>query len=769
MILRVGHTSTGHTNYTGGAGKGLECDKFNPDAVRLQYDRWFGEAVRVAGPELASRVLKVLLLDSWECGSQNWSPKFREEFKRRRGYDLFPYLPAMAGIPIGSAAISERLLYDVRQTITELVHDNFYGTLATLAHAQGCVLSSENVSPTMTSDGMLHFNAVDIPMGEFWWKSPTHDKPNDMLDAISAAHIYGKTVIQAEAFTTLRMAWDEHPGMLKAAGDRAYAMGINRFVYHVFAHNPWPDRKPGMTLDGVGLYFQRDQTWWTPGKAWVDYAQRCQSLLQQGRPVADVAVFTGEELPRRALLPERLVTSLPGIVGREAVAREAKRLANEGEPLREIPDGVRHSANMADPGDWLDPLRGYAFDSFNKDALLRLAKVNNGRIELPGGASYGVLVIPGAHALSPDGGLMSPAVASKLLGLVRDGATILLSEQPTHSPGLEDLPIREAGHPVSEVAPDSIRKIGEKLFGGSFRKDGDIMVNNVGKGRIIKGPYTADSFDELGIARDVIVCDSSGTPAADIAWTHRSAVEQEIYFISNQSDRCRTIEVSLRGKGRLPELYDPVTDETWKATQWKYEKDRTVLTVRLERHGSLFVLLRQPAQKSPKKGAVNWKEYSVTEVLQGPWTVTFDSLYGGPSKHVVFDTLSDWSKHAEPGIRYYSGTAVYHKTIIGAGRMRSRTWLELGSVANLAEVKVNGISCGIAWTAPYRVEITKALKPGENLLEIHVTNTWANRMIGDRTLPEDQRITKTTAPYRLEGKPLLEAGLLGPVRLVVGE
>ena len=415
-ILRIGHTSTGHTNATGGGGKGLECDKFNPEAITLQFNSWFGEATKQAGPDLAARVLKIFHVDSWECGSQNWSPVFRAEFKKRRGYDLIRFLPAMTGVPVGSAEESEKFLHDIRQTIAELIRDQFYTTLKTLAHAHGCVFSAESVAPTMTSDGMLHFSETDIPMGEFWLRSPTHDKPNDILDAVSGGHIYGKNIIQAEAFTELREAWDESPAMLKPLQDRNYALGINRLVLHVFVHNPWLDRKPGMTLGGVGTYLQRDQTWWPLAKGWIDYTTRCQWLLQQGRPVADIAVFTGEEVPRRAVLPEHLTTILPGLIGPERIAAENQRLENKGEPTTKQPNGVVHSANMADPADWIDPLHGFAFDSFNPDALFRLATVHNGRIELPGGASYAALVVPGKP---------SPAAQKRLARLKALGATIL--------------------------------------------------------------------------------------------------------------------------------------------------------------------------------------------------------------------------------------------------------------------------------------------------------------------------------------------------------
>lgn len=698
-ILRLGHTSTGHRNETGGGGRGLECDKLNPEAARAQFEHWFGEALRQPG----SGVLQIFHVDSWECGSQNWSPGFREEFGRRRGYDPLPYLPAMAGIPVGSADVSERFLHDVRETIAALIVDNFYTPLAERARAAGCAFSAECVAPTMTSDGMLHYRAVDFPMGEFWLRSPTHDKPNDIRDAISGAHIYGKPIIQAEAFTELRIGWDEHPAGLKALGDRNYCLGINRFVYHVFTHNPWLDRRPGMTLNGIGLYFQRDQTWWRPGRAWVEYVTRCQALLQQGRPVADIAVFTGEEIPRRAVLPERLPATLPGIFGADVVAREAERRANRGEPVREQPAGVLHSANIADPADWVDPLRGYAYDSLNPDALLRLATVRESRITLPGGASYGLLLLPESRLLSPE-------VAARLRALVAEGATVLVGDAT---------------------------------------------------------PFAGESFDGLGIPRD-FVAEEAGARADDIAWTHRAGPGGDIYFVSNQRDARRTIEASLRVAGRVPELWDAVTGERRRARSWRIENGRTVLPLRLEPGGSIFIVLREPTECESEDTGKNWREPQAVGPLDGPWQVAFDPAFGGPENPVVFEELESWTERVEPGVRHYSGTATYTRTFTwsaATGEAR-RMWLDLGRVADIAEVRINGTTCGVAWTAPWQVEITGALRPGENHLQIEVTNTWANRLIGDQALPESERTTWTSAPYRLEGKPLREAGLLGPVTLV---
>ncbi|KAA2241740.1 DNA-binding protein [Chitinophaga agrisoli] len=687
-ILRIGHTSTGHTNATGGGGIGLECDKFNPAAIRLQFDQWFGEIYRQVGPSLAERVLKVFHIDSWECGSQNWSPVFREEFRRRRGYDLFTYLPAMAGIPVQSAAISERFLHDIRQTIAELVVDNFYGTMGKLAREKGCSFSAENVAPTMTSDGMAHFRAVDIPMGEFWLRSPTHDKPNDMADAISGAHIYGKPIIQAEAFTELRLAWDEYPGMLKALQDKNYAAGINRLVYHVFAHNPWMDRQPGMTLDGIGLYFQRDQTWWKPGRAWVSYAQRCQALLQQGRPVIDLAVFTGEEIPRRAVLPERILAKYPG-------------------------------------------LQFINYDSFNPDAL-SLAKVHNGRIELPGGASYQALLIPGAHALSPDGGMMSSEVATRLRELAAAGANILMADQPDHTPGLSHFPASE----------DTLHNIIKTLRPGNW--------NNWK----LQPDFAA--WDTLHQQRDT-----------GILYTHRRTPEADIYFVSSQWDSTRILTCSFRVNGKVPELWNPVTGDIKDAKDWERKDGVTQLPLKFDPSGSWFIIFRKPAKAQAQHTGKNWSTPQTLQTLSGSWQAAFNPKVGGPAKHITFTQLEDWSKNTDAAIRYYSGTVVYTQTFDWQPAAGGRIWLDLGKVANIAEVSLNGMPCGVAWTAPYRVDISTAIRRGKNTLRIEVTNTWANRLTGDHTLPAAQQITHTTAPYRLlEGKPLLEAGLLGPVNIL---
>ena len=691
-LLRMGHTATGHTNATGGGGKGLECDKFNPRTVRKQFDNWFAQAFVKTHPEVARRVLKYMHVDSWECGSQNWSDSFAKEFRTRRGYDLLPYLPLLAGIPMESAGRSEEILRDVRTTIAELVVDVFYQVLSDCAKEYDCQFSAECVAPTMVSDGLLHYQKVDLPMGEFWLNSPTHDKPNDMLDAISGAHIYGKNIIQAEGFTEVRGTWDEYPAMLKTLLDRNYALGINRLFYHVYVHNPWLDRQPGMTLDGIGLFFQRNQTWWDKGaKAFSEYATRCQSLLQYGHPVTDIAVFTGEEVPRRSVLPERLVSSLPGLFGTERVESERIRLANEGQPLRVRPVGVTHSANMADPEKWVNPLRGYAYDSFNKDALLRLAKAENGRMKLAEGMGYKVVVLPLSRPMNPEP-VLSPAVRKKMDELKAAGVIV---------PAL---------------------------------------------------PYTEEDFSAYGLKRDMIVPE-------DVAWMHRSGELGDIYFVANQREETRTFTASMRINGRKPECWNPVTGEMNTHPSYRIHDNRTEVTLTLAPNESVFIVFPTEEAADKERTSTDKREPLNRTLETEEYTVTFLAT----GKTVVRKDLFDWSKEEDEQIRYYSGTAVYKATFRWKDKLKKGqpVYLNLGKVCNLATVRVNGIDCGTVWTAPYRADITSALKKGTNELEIEVTNTWANALKGvdEGKAPYDG--IWTNAKYRKKEDTLLPAGLLG--------
>jgi hypothetical protein len=290
----------------------------------------------------------------------------------------------------------------------------------------------------------------------------------------------------------------------------------------------------------------------------------------------------------------------------------------------------------------------------------------------------------------------------------------------------------------------------------------------VGKGTVIQGPYTESSFEPLGLKRDFTALNVEGKPAKDIAWTHRKGDGFDIYFISNQRNEARGVIISLRQTGRFPEIWDPVTGDTTKPDRYSYKNGYTQFPLALPANGSVFVVLRKPAPATGSTTGLSGKTVTVDSVRNN-WIVTFDSTKGGPKQPVVFEQLKDWSTDNNNAIKYYSGTAVYTTTIdySPATTAGIKVFIDAGKVANLAEVFVNGISCGVIWTAPYRIDVTKAIHAGKNELRIAVTNTWFNRLKGDMMLPEKERITWTNAPFWSKDKPLLPAGLLGPVTLQI--
>lgn len=650
LILRFGHTSTGKRNATAGGGVGLECDKLSGLATSIQYDQWFGEARRQIAEEIGAaamrRTLTTLHLDSWECGAQNWTADFAEQYRERHGEGLTKWLPALAGVPVESAASSERFLHNLRDTIAELLARRFYGSLREIADLERLRFTGECTAPTMPGDGLRHFAHLDAPMGEFWLDSPTHDKPTDMLDAISAAHVYGKRVIQAEAFTQLRIGWDETPASLKRLGDRNLTLGANRLVLHVWAHNPWLDRKPGQTLGGVGLYFQRDQPWIRGARGWIDYLSRCQAVLQAGEPVVDVTVEI-DDYPRRALTPDKLVDRLPGLMGAEGVERERRRITYAGQPQREQPAGVRASANIPDPGEWLDPLRGYKYDSIPPEMMGR------------------------------------------------------------------------KGHAFVHRANDP--------------------------------PWTEADLSSNGLARDF-------EPIDGVAWNHRRGDGWDAYFVSNQQDTQRTVDLSLRATGGVVEVWDPASGVRRRIDA--KGSQRTKLTLVLAPGQSQFVVLRERTASPRLATSTKLAE------IRGPWQVTFAPTVGDTPPSRSLSELGDLSDQTD--LRNFVGEARYEATFSIDELPTTRTiWLQVAGAAALAEVSVNGVDCGVAWTAPWRVDVTPALRAGENQLVITTPSTWKNRLVAEQQLPEAERAAWTSAPVRLANNNLTHLGLLGPVQIMI--
>ncbi|MGD0781700.1 MAG: glycosyl hydrolase, partial [Candidatus Aminicenantales bacterium] len=311
-ILRFGRTATGaNTRPAPIPGLGLECDKFDKAALDAQYDAFVRALLREIGPRRTDGQAgwTMLHIDSWEMGSQNWTAAFREEFRRRRGYDLLRYLPAIAGRFVDGAEVSERFLWDLRQTAQELILENHALYLKELGRRDGFGLSIEPYDMTPLADLTLG-TAADVPMGEFWLYG--FNTAHSVIEVSGLAHTNGKRIMAAESFTSDDdEAWRAYPGSVKALGDWALAAGVNRIVFHRYQNQAGLALKPGMTMGPYGVHWERTQTWWDMVPAFHRYLSRCQLMLRQGLPVADICYLAAEGAPQAFRAPESALRGAP--------------------------------------------------------------------------------------------------------------------------------------------------------------------------------------------------------------------------------------------------------------------------------------------------------------------------------------------------------------------------------------------------------------------------------------------------------------------------
>lgn len=710
-IMRLGHTLTGQTTRPApDPGLGFESDKFDRAALDAHYAGFIQKLLsRITPHTNSSGGLTLLHFDSWEMSSQNWSPRFREEFQKRRGYDPLKYLPAYVGRIVGSTAMSERFLWDLRQTAQELVVENHVGYLKTLAHKHGLGLSVEPYDLNPCGDLTLG-RVADVPQCEFWYQG--FDTTYSVIEAASIAHTCGRSIVAAEAFTSEPGEdWKADPATLKPLGDWAFCTGVNRLDFHRFQAQPWNDRKPGMTMADYGVHWDRTQTWWDMVPAYHEYLARCQFLLQRGVTVSDVCFLAAEGAPNVFRPPGSAINGTP-------------------------PDHT-----------------GYNFDGCAPETLLERAMVKDGKLVFPGGTTYRILVLPELET-------MTPKLLRKIKKLVRAGATVW-GPAPKKSPGLENYPMCDA----------EVQKLAREIWGDC---DGiNVFEHALGKGRVAWRKTSVKPLEQYGDYAAVTSRLKQSRVLPDfesdgpIRFTHRRDGETEVYFVANRESKGVDAKALFRVTGRQPELWDPMTGTTRALPQFTESDGRTTIPMRFEPAQSFFVVFRAPARQNDPT-ARNFTALSPAFQLEGSWEVNFDPKWGGPEK-TIFDSLSDWSQRTEPGVKYYSGKALYRKSFEFPDKLPApgqKYILDLGEVKNLARVRLNGHDLGVVWCAPWRVDLTGALTAGTNRLEIEVANLWPNRLIGDLLLPEKQRYAWTTRNPFKKDSPLLPSGLLGPVRVL---
>lgn len=562
IVMRLGHTLTGAVNAPApAAGRGLESDKLSREATRAYFAGLMEKLCQDVGP-LAGRTLVATHIDSWETGSQNWTPRFREEFKRRRGYDPLTWFPVVAGRVLDSLEASERFLWDLRKTVSELILDHYAAEMRELAQRHGLRLSIEAYGEP--ADDLAYAGRADEPMAEFWSYSPYAGASTATVMA-SAAHVYGKRILGAEAFTASDAErWQAHPGALKIMGDWAFCEGINRFVFHRYAMQPWLDRAPGMSMGPWGLHYERTNTWWDELGAYHTYLSRCQHLLRQGLYVADVLY-----------------------------------VAPEAAPAHFVPQVARASA--------LDR-PGYNFDACPAEIVFDRLSVADGRLMLPDGMSYRVLVLP-------PGRVMTAALLERVRELLRAGATVV-GDRPIRSPSLADYPSGDA----------RLRALADELWG---EPENGETERRVGLGRLVWG-RTAEQV----LAADGLPPDFQQTwPTGEdyLRWIHRRDGDTDLYFVANKLDQAVDAVAAFRVTGKQPELWWPASGRITEPAAWRPEAGVTRVPLRLGPAESVFVVFRRPLGRVDPVVSLRHGEVELTTTPTAPASLTIENAIYGPA------------------------------------------------------------------------------------------------------------------------------------------
>jgi len=766
LVYRLAHASTGrppHPVPDDVIGKVLEADKISLNQTKYHWSQVIEPLKKNLG-SLVGTSMKHFLIDSYEAGNQNWSPTFRKEFMKMKGYDPLPWLMTFnvtvlnglkrttvgtLSVPqhvIESQELSARFEADYKDVISQLFYKNGWKPAVKMIHDAGMTLQHEAYGgPFNTVQGSA---LADLPMLEFWSGRKTTPSPV----VVGASRAAGKTVIGAEAVTgpPTYSKWTEVPSFLKHTLDGGYAGGVNRMILHHWVHQPFDDKyQPGFGMGWWGTHFNRYQTWFEPGKAFFQYMGRVQAMLQQG---------------------ETTVYAL--------------------------------SLGGSDP----------KTDIISDEVFLKDTRVENGKIVLPSGRQYFVLQVP--HS-----GKLLPEVVARMEQLLQEGATIVGSK-PTASPSMK-------GYPQCDK---TLQDIAKRVWG-----DAKEPVRKVGKGTL----YADGSAQGLRNVLQTLGCVELATltnATPDISVLQRTNGRESWFFVANVGEKSEVVTASFAVTNQLPELWDAETGSMCTAPEWRKAGARTEVDLDLPKHKSLFVVFRKPIPEGMDQlvkvdapsgyeltassngtarlesalsmtgtlhfasGKTKPFELKSTDTIQlnNPWAISFQPPVG--KKFTAnFAKLQSFAVHADTAIKYFSGTATYQTTVeIPAATFQTgqRFQLDLGEVCDLATVTINGKSLGVWWNPPFTGDITDALKPGMNTVQIAVANSWHNLLVGDEQYPADfewgvdrgasGRMMKGYPDWFLKNQPrpeqnrkgfvvwyyhrkdtpLKDAGLIGPVTIV---
>ncbi|WP_245623383.1 glycosyl hydrolase [Catenovulum maritimum] len=751
-VIRFGHVNMLKTNRPAEPeATGWETSKLDKIAIENHLRHgMMGNLMRDGGP-LDGHKLHGMLIDSWESGVPTWTmhkDDLPKAFKQRRGYDMMPYLPATLGYIVSSVDDTNKFLRDLRQTMADLYVDNFFDHFRTVAHDMGAKVYTEGATgETLPGDPLRYYGVSDFPMTEFWYpKAPQNQKEaKPIYAAASAYHLYNKPFLAAEAATQLGVKWNESPKDIKYLINENFTKGVNHLVFHTFSHTPQVDVVPGSSFGGnIGFPFLRTQTWWRHTPKWIKSLARSQYLLQQGEFVADVLWYLGDDLDRH-------------------------------------------------PFDTYPFPQGYKFDYLNEELLQEKVHIANGQLYVEDAGQYKIIMLR-------DSQRMLLSTAQKLKSLVEQGA-VILGNKPQTSPSLMD-----DAQDLSKLT-----QIANQLWG-----DTNTGMRKVGKGKVYWGHTLQQVLNAEAIQPDV-----SFAKDLDLRWLHRSIGDTEVYYITNQLDKSVDASIRLRTTGTAPEIWNLDTGNTHIAPIWQQDDAHMNVAISLDPHGSQFIVINKKREdatsvtKSQQQGHIalkkgtstllssqahwfkihdtdtpplsfingqllpkqtgmyQWHSHNgdineqfiqtETKPLNKPWLLDFEAGWETPSQ-LTLTNLIALNEHAEPAIQHYSGTITYNTSFTVKDKSQLMQ-LDLGQVADIAEVWLNHQRVGTRWAPPYTFDITKHVTDGENQLKVLVTNTWRNQLIYDAKRKASHKKTWTTNPPKEHETQLDLSGLIGPVSI----
>ncbi len=645
---------------------GLESNKLNAGAFENHLKNYTDILLEKTSPRKEGVGWTGFHIDSWESGAQNWTEGIVDEFKQRRGYDPEPFFLTYTGRAVESIEITERFLWDLRQTCKELLLENHAEFAKSYANKNGLELTIEPYD--MNPAGDIDLGAVaDVIMAEFWSKRFGFHTSYAVIEATSISHLTGRQIVGAEVFTSnSNEVWQEYPWSMKDQSDWALAMGVNRFVYHTFAHKPLSDEhRPGMTMGPYGVHWDRGQTWWPMVEEYHKYISRNSHMMQQGQAVSDILYLTPEGAP--------MVFTPP-----------ADALEENGA----IPDK-----------------KGYGFDGCSPKILMERADVKDRKIVFPGASSYEIMILPNFKTMTPE-------LIEKIASLVAKGAKVI-GIPPLKSPSLVNFP----------NCDNTVQSMADKLWGGN-EIPADVKEISFEKGSIFWGGDLHNNISDsnlyptyestIKILAQLKVEADFKSENNTIRFGHRRTESKDLYFIANRTGESQKTTCTFRASGE-PELWSGVNGSTRKITQYSTTDGQTSIDLEFVPFGSYLVVFNRNKAVANEKviEGPNFETFNTIQTIEGAWDVAFDPKWGRPEK-IQFDELHDWTQNEDRGIKYYSGIAACSKTFNVDELEDGKYYLDLGVVHDIARVKLNGRDLGVVWCAPWHIEVSGALKSGEN-------------------------------------------------------